>query len=46
MRKIEHRLHNHPKMEQVKKIDDNHVIIDKDVYLALLPKLPLVPVSC
>ena len=30
--KIKKTLHTHPKLEQIKGIDINHVIIDKDVY--------------
>lgn len=36
--KPENRIHNHPKMERDKELDENHVIIDKKLYLELLEK--------
>ncbi|KKK55377.1 hypothetical protein LCGC14_3075160 [marine sediment metagenome] len=30
------RIHSHPKMEEVKDLDKNHVIIDKELYFELL----------
>lgn len=37
--KLENRIHSHPKMEKDKNLDDNHIIIDKELYLELLRKL-------
>ena len=33
---MKHRLHTHPKMEQELGVDENHVIIDLDVFLAVM----------
>ncbi len=38
MEKLKSRIHNHPKMERDKDLDEYHVIIDRELYLELLKK--------
>lgn len=42
--KLETRVHNHPGMEKKKGLDENHVIIDKELYLELVKRFGSYPV--
>jgi len=37
--KLDNRVHNHPILEREKGLDENHVIIDKELYLELLAEV-------